>query len=60
MKETTGAPYNPSWSTAGKHNIRIPITMATNRIKLVIVPDVASGTDTLVVFGSENCVRGNR
>ncbi len=53
-------PFNPEHAKAGKWEIIIPISKATGRVSIVIVPDNATGTDTLVCYAEEVLVRGNR
>jgi len=60
LNEDESIPFNPKHTDAGKWEIFIPIAMCTGRIAIVIVPDVATGADTLVCFAEEVVVRGNR
>ena len=58
LDDTTSSAFAPAHSTAGAFRINIPVTFASNRIKLKITPDVATGSDTLICFMSELTIRG--
>ena len=60
LDDSSSTQYAPIHSEAGKSRIMIPVSQTTNRVKITITPDVATGADTLVCFASEVCVKGNR
>jgi hypothetical protein len=48
-----------TWTLAGQHRYVVPVTMSTTRVKFTIVPDVATGIDTLVLHGNANTTMRN-
>ncbi len=60
LTDSASTPYTVIHATAGLSRIIVPVSKTSNRIKITIVADVATGTDSLVVFASENAPKGNR
>ncbi len=60
LDDSSGLIFNPEFTEEGNLRVIVPVSKTANRVKISIVADVATGSDTLVLFASEESVKGNR
>ena len=60
LSDTESVGYAVEHAETGKYRIIIPVSFTADKINIQVVPDVASGADTLRIHCDDEGVRGRR